>query len=119
MNDQGNKYVYGNEMKYEYGLDHIESGMLPMYVSPGFIDTTPAADSGLTYSVPVCRKRSRDTSSFDPSILSFQNNQFVNQNELINQKGTFTFLDQDISMQIYQQQLEIDHFISNHVSYNT
>ncbi|PWA74197.1 Zinc finger, RING-type [Artemisia annua] len=91
MVDQGNKNVY------EYGMNQM--------------------DSGLTYSIPISRKRSRESSSFDASEFLCQNNnaQFVNGNEFDSQnKGIFTFLGQDMSMQIYQQQLEIDRFIANH-----
>lgn len=115
MIDQGNKNVYDGGVRFGYGMGEMESGsgLLPMYVSPGMMmDTIPAtglkADSGLTYSLPISRKRSRDSSSFDPTVLSFPNAQFVNQN----QNATFTFLGHDISMQIYQQQLEIDRFIA-------
>ncbi|KVI10227.1 probable BOI-related E3 ubiquitin-protein ligase 3 [Cynara cardunculus var. scolymus] len=119
MIDQGNKNVYGNDAKFGYGMAQMENGMFPMYVSNGMMDTVPAvalkADSGLTYSLPISRKRSRESSSFDPSGLSFPNAQFVDQNQVMNnQKGVFTFLGQDVSMQIYQQQMEIDRFIANH-----
>ncbi|KAI3769045.1 hypothetical protein L6452_00141 [Arctium lappa] len=128
MFDQGNKNVYGNDVKFGYGMNQMENGMFPMYVSSGMMDTVPPAtaamavalkaDSGLTYSLPISRKRSRESSSFDPSVLSFPNAQFVDQNQINNnnnnQKGAFTFLGQDISMQIYQQQVEIDRFIANH-----
>lgn len=124
MIDQGNKNVYGNDVKFGYGMNQMENGMFPMYVSTGMMDTVPPAaaaafkaDSGLTYSLPISRKRSRESSSFDPSVLSFPNAQFVDQINQVNnnnQKGALTFLGQDISMQIYQQQVEIDRFIANH-----
>ncbi|KAL4554589.1 hypothetical protein LXL04_037183 [Taraxacum kok-saghyz] len=120
MIDQGNKNVYDDGLKFGYGIGMAEmdsGGLLPMYVSPGMMDTVHApvtatglkAESGLTYSLPIARKRSRDSSSFDPSVLNYPNAQFVNQNQI---NGSFTFLGQDISMQIYQQQLEIDRFIA-------
>lgn len=85
----------GNKNAYEYGMNQM--------------------DSGLTYSIPISRKRSRDSSStFDASEFLCQNGQFVNGNEFDSQKEMFTFLGQDMSMQIYQQQLEIDRFIANH-----
>lgn len=117
MIDEGNRNVYDDGVRFGYGMPEMESGLLPMYVSSGMMDSLPPAtalkaDSGLTYSLPISRKRSRDSASFDPSGFSFPNAQFVNQNQLINQNGTFTFLGQDISMQIYQQQLEIDRFIA-------
>ncbi|GJS71951.1 probable BOI-related E3 ubiquitin-protein ligase 3 [Tanacetum coccineum] len=88
MVDQGNTNVY------EYGMNQM--------------------DSGLTYSLPISRKRSRDSMSFDASDFLCQNGQFVNGDEYNSQKEMFTFLGQDMSMQIYQQQLEIDRFIANH-----
>ncbi|XP_076912510.1 putative BOI-related E3 ubiquitin-protein ligase 3 [Bidens hawaiensis] len=79
-----------------------------MYVSP--------SENRLT-GLPLSRKRSRDSCPFDdPSVLSCpNNNQLVYKNEIINRNGIFTFLGQDISMQICQQQLEIDRFISQHM----
>lgn len=122
MIDQGNKNAYDDGLKFGYGMAEMDNGLLPMYVnvSSGMMEnnvripaTALKADSGLTYSLPISRKRSRDSSSFDPTVLSFPNAQFVNQNQLNNdQNGTFTFLGQDISMQIYQQQLEVDRFIA-------
>nr|GEW88422.1 hypothetical protein [Tanacetum cinerariifolium] len=88
MVDQGNTNVY------EYGMNQM--------------------DSGLTYSHPISRKKSRDSTSFDASDFLCQNGQFVNGDEYNSQKEMFTFLGQDMSMQIYQQQLEIDRFIANH-----
>ncbi|KAI3510118.1 hypothetical protein L1887_25648 [Cichorium endivia] len=117
MVDHGNKNVYDDGMKFGYQMAEMDTGLLPMYVPSGMMDTLPAtalkADSGLTYSLPISRKRSRDSTTFDPTVLSFPSAQFVNQNQLNNQNGTFTFLGQDISMQIYQQQLEIDRFIAH------
>ncbi|KAI3810114.1 hypothetical protein L1987_19723 [Smallanthus sonchifolius] len=113
MIDQGNKNVYENELKFGYGMNHMDTGVLPMYVPSVLTDPIPPADSGLT-SLPISRKRSREFCSFDPSVLSFPNGQFVDQNELNNHNGIFTFLGNDISMQICQQQLEIDRFVAQH-----
>ncbi|KAK9057113.1 hypothetical protein SSX86_024480 [Deinandra increscens subsp. villosa] len=86
-----------------------------MYCS-GFADSINAfpsnmkAESGLTCSLPVSRKRARDCSDFS----SFVN---VNQNLNLNQIqrcGTYTFLGEDISLQIQQQQMEIDQFVAHH-----
>lgn len=89
MIDQEHKNVYENDMKFGYGIP-------PMYM------TLPAY-SGVT-SVPISRKRLHET---------VQTAQFVDQNE----NETVMFLGNDISMQIYQQQLEIDQFIAHHVCY--
>ncbi|XP_076912511.1 BOI-related E3 ubiquitin-protein ligase 1-like [Bidens hawaiensis] len=73
------------------------------------------AESGLTCSIPVSRKRVRDCSDLN-MLLSFVNNN-NNQNMSMNQSqsrcGGYTFLGEDISMQIQQQQLEIDQFIAH------
>lgn len=67
------------------------------------------SDSGLTYAVPVSRKRSRDVNSPLPSALP---NHATTTN---NRRGSFTFLGEDFSMHFQQQQLEIDRFIAQHV----
>ncbi|KAG8365227.1 hypothetical protein BUALT_Bualt18G0082400 [Buddleja alternifolia] len=65
------------------------------------------SDSGLTY-VPISRKRSRD------SVLSSFPSAVQNQNANNRCGGSFTFLGEDLSFQIQQQQLEIDRFIAHH-----
>ncbi|KAI3675683.1 hypothetical protein L1987_85275 [Smallanthus sonchifolius] len=112
MIDQGNKNAYENELKFGYGMNQMDTGVLPMYVPSVLTDPIPPADSGLT-TLPISRKRSRDLCSVDPAVLSFPNGQFVNLNGL-NNNGIFTFLGNNISMQIYQQQLEIDQFVAQH-----
>ncbi|KAF5781407.1 putative transcription factor C2H2 family [Helianthus annuus] len=107
MIDHGNINVYGNELKFDYGMNQMENGVIPMpmYVPSELTDA-------------ISKKRSRDLCSFDPSVSSFPIGQFVNQNDMNtnmnNQKAIITFLGQDISMHIYEQQLEIDRFISQH-----
>lgn len=98
-----------------YGIAPLP--MIPMY-GAGMTDSfpTPAfkADSGLTSSLP--RKRPRHeahVSSFTPPF-SLPNAPIVNQNE----HGTFAFFGEDIASHIYQQQLEIDRFVSHHVRTN-
>lgn len=95
----------GNMNVYENGMNQMDTGVIPMCFPAGLIDTTPSVD-------PISRKRSRDLCSFDQSDLSFSDEQFANQS---NRKGMFTFLGEDISMQIHQQQFEIDRFIHQHV----
>lgn len=109
--------MYGAPIGYGGGLPPLSGttteNLLPVYGS----DSVPAdkthramkSDSGLTYNLPVSRKRTRD--SINPSI-AFPNNQ--NQNHLNRCGGSFTFLGEDISLQIQHQQLEIDHFIAQH-----
>lgn len=115
---EGNGNVYNAPMAY--GMPPLSGTttetLLPMYGS-GITNSVQAktalkADSGLTYSLPVSRKRSRD-SSINPTLESYQHIQNMNQSHL-NRCGTFTFLGEDISLQIQQQQLEIDRFIAQH-----
>ncbi|XP_052206309.1 probable BOI-related E3 ubiquitin-protein ligase 3 [Diospyros lotus] len=91
-----------------YGLAPV-SGLtaeaLPPLYGSSIVDCLPAKaavkdDSGLTYAFPSSRKRSRD--SIYPSIYD---GQFEND---------ITFLGENVSMQIRQQQLEIDHIIAQH-----
>ncbi|XAR56892.1 Ubiquitin--protein ligase [Bertholletia excelsa] len=114
---EGDPSVYNyNNALIGYGLPPLSAttdGMLPMY-NRGITDSLPAktamkADSGLTYALPVSRKRSR--SSITP-LISFPNGQV--QTPSNNRCGSFTFLGEDISLQIQQQQLEIDCFIAQH-----
>lgn len=75
--------------------------------------TTTAAiksDSGLTYNLPVVsRKRSRDSINYHP-LPSYKN---TNPNSAA---AAFSFLGEDISLQIQQQQLDLDNLIAQHVS---
>lgn len=97
------------------GSGNVYAGpMLYGSVAPG--TTTAAAgamfqaikcDSGLTYAVPVSRKRSRDIATVTPLRPSL--NQIGN-----NGCGFFTFLGEDLTFQIHQQQLEVDRFVSQH-----
>ncbi|XP_076909891.1 putative BOI-related E3 ubiquitin-protein ligase 3 [Bidens hawaiensis] len=100
-------------------LDAIDTKQYPlsgetsfpmMYSSANF--TTPdllAAESDLTYSLPVSRKRSRLSYSMSP-LSDAQN---VNRN-LMDHCPSFTFLGEDISSQIRQQEIEIDQLVARH-----
>ncbi|CAI9295327.1 unnamed protein product [Lactuca saligna] len=71
------------------------------------------SESGLTCSLPVIsRKRARDSSDIN-TLLSFVNSHNMNRNQM-ESCGAYTFLGEDISLQIQQQQLEIDQFIAHH-----
>lgn len=75
----------------------------------GVVDSIPAkeADSGLSsyaHQLPVSRKRARE------SIHPMMRCQVLNANRC----GSFTFLGEDVSLQIQQQQLEVDRFIAQH-----
>lgn len=74
------------------------------------------AESGLTCSLPVSRKRPRDSSDYN-TLNSFVNTHHHQQNMIQNhnQIGAYTFLGEDISFQIQQQQLEIDQFVAHQV----
>uniref|UniRef100_A0A5B7B655 RING-type E3 ubiquitin transferase n=1 Tax=Davidia involucrata TaxID=16924 RepID=A0A5B7B655_DAVIN len=112
---EGNPNIYNTPI--QYGVPVLSGTtaetLLPMYTS-AITDSVPTktamkADSGLTYTLPVSRKRSRD--SINP-FLSLPNGQNLTHNN--NRCGSFTFLGEDISLQIQQQQLEIDRSIAQH-----
>ncbi|XP_022848326.1 probable BOI-related E3 ubiquitin-protein ligase 2 [Olea europaea var. sylvestris] len=107
---EGNGNMYSTA--FEYGMVAPLSGtttvtetVLPIYGSM-ISDSAPVktvtmkSDSGRTYAVPISRKRSRDEIN-----LQNANNRF----------GSFTFLGEDISFQIQQQQSEFDRFIAQHM----
>lgn len=72
--------------------------------------TAMKSESGLTtYNVPVPRKRSRDSINYP--LLSYPVNVQTHKN-----CGLFSFLGEDVSLQIHQQQLDVDRLISQHVS---
>lgn len=105
-----------------YGIGHPFSATTAAMYCSGFNDSInpfPAAnaatmksESGLTCSLPVSRKRARDSSDIN-TLLSFVNSHNMNQNQM-DRCGTYTFLGEDISLQIQQQQLEIDQFVAHH-----
>ncbi|KAJ9562677.1 hypothetical protein OSB04_007837 [Centaurea solstitialis] len=116
-----------NGLLSPYGINHhhqLSATTTAMYCS-GFTDSinhfptnTSApikAESGLTCSLPVSRKRARDSSEIN-TLLSFVNSHnIMNQSQSqIERSGSYTFLGEDISLQIQQQQLEIDQFIAHH-----
>lgn len=123
---EGNLNIY-NTLPPGYGLPPLSGTTtdtlpFPMYGS-AVTDSIPApkpamkADSGLTYAFPVSRKRSRDSTN---PLVSFPNGQILNHSNTSNNHssncgGFFTFLGEDISLQIQQQQLEIDRFLTQHV----
>lgn len=114
----GNANMYGVPIGLPPLSGTTTETLLPVYGS-GITDSFPVkphntvkAESGLTYNLPVSRKRNRD--SIDP-LISYQNTQ-NHQNDL--NRSSFTFLGEDISLQIQHQQLEIDNYIAQHVSIN-
>lgn len=88
------------------------AAMLPMYGSP-VTDSLPPrtplkSDSSLTYNIPLpSRKRSRDSSTpILPYTVPHRDKSC---------SSNFSFLGEDISHQIEQQQLDIDRLVAHHV----
>ncbi|PIN05502.1 putative E3 ubiquitin ligase [Handroanthus impetiginosus] len=114
---EGNGNVYGGPMGYGViaplsGTTTATETMFPMYGSAAAL-TVPAikSDSGVTYAIPVSRKRSRD--AINPLVSSLQSG-VQNQSTVNNRCSSFTFLGEDLSLHFQQQQLEIDRFIAQH-----
>ncbi|KAL6538522.1 hypothetical protein OROGR_012510 [Orobanche gracilis] len=116
---EGNEQVFGAPMGYGVvaplsGTSAAAETMFSVYGSAmtGGLPTETAGvkcDSSLTY-VPISRKRPREAiNSLLSSFPSAVQNQRVN-----NHRGTFTFLGEDISVQVQQMQLEIERFITKH-----
>nr|GMD56022.1 probable BOI-related E3 ubiquitin-protein ligase 3 [Ipomoea batatas] len=103
---QGNGNLYAGS-SVGYGMvplsgNQITEPLFPMYCSSP-IESFPAknamkSDSGLTYGLPPSWKRSREEANPLISYPAFQNTS--------NRCGSFSFLGEDISLQIQQQQLE-------------
>ncbi|KAL9663362.1 hypothetical protein QQ045_018748 [Rhodiola kirilowii] len=116
------------------GTTTVES-LLPVYGSspavgdimiPAKNQASMKDDSGLTYAIPtsmIQRKRPRDHSAssfnqqqtFAPSA-TYQKVENFSHSRNNNLNGGFTFLGEDMSVEILQQQLDIDRFIYQHVS---
>ncbi|KAK1430887.1 hypothetical protein QVD17_13983 [Tagetes erecta] len=78
------------------------------------IQTLPLKSiNGFASGLSISRKRSRDSSSFNPSLISIPNVS-LNYQHQNGQFGELTLLNDDISSQMYQQQLEIDRFVVHH-----
>ncbi|CAA2993017.1 probable BOI-related E3 ubiquitin- ligase 3 [Olea europaea subsp. europaea] len=118
MEGIGNVNMYGTPFGYGavtplLGTKTATDNIMPMFNS-AITDSIPAktapmkSESGLSYAVPVSRKRSSD--AMNPLLSSFPAVQNQNANYRC---GSFTFLGEDISFQIQQQQLEIDRFIAH------
>ncbi|KAG5546841.1 hypothetical protein RHGRI_018870 [Rhododendron griersonianum] len=111
MNGTENNVINAYNNLIGYGLPPLSGTttetLLPLYNTN---NSAMKSDSGLSYPIPsVSRKRTRD--SINP-LLSFPNGQIYNQSN--NRCSSFTFLGEDVSLQIHQQQLEIDRFIAQH-----
>ncbi|XP_075478254.1 putative BOI-related E3 ubiquitin-protein ligase 3 [Primulina tabacum] len=115
-----NGNVYGTPMAYGVmtpllGMSTATGPAVPMHGSAFSNTVTQKAlamksDSGITCAMPVSRKRSRDPVS--PLLSTFTN---VLPSQGANHRcGSLTFIGEDISSHIQQQQLEIDLIISQH-----
>lgn len=115
--NEGNLQTVFNNASIGYGappLSGITTDTLHPIYNSVIADSLPpvnaamTSDSGLTYNhLSGSRKRSRD--SINP-MLSFPGCSYQQNNCC----GSFTFLGEDISLQIQQQQLEIEQFITQH-----
>ncbi|KAK9077652.1 hypothetical protein SSX86_005989 [Deinandra increscens subsp. villosa] len=94
--------IYQGKLLEVYG-----SGRTDSFLAPDF-----KAESGLASGASFSRKRLRDSSSFYPSL---PNAPIVNVHDVGQVFGEFAFLGEDVSSQIYQQQLEIDCLIAHHI----
>ncbi|KAI3703733.1 hypothetical protein L1987_73927 [Smallanthus sonchifolius] len=101
----------GYRTVYPVSGNGVAGTLVPMYSSV-FANPDPLkAESELTYNFPVSRKRSRDFSS----VCTFSDAPNVNRSP-VDRRGTFTFLGEDVSSQIQQQQFEIDQFLARHTA---
>lgn len=115
-----------NLAQFRYGVplsatDAVgNSPMIPMY-SSGISDYLPPrtplkSDSGVTYNVPTgTRKRSRESPS---GLFPYTAAAVGMQRDTAGCGSSFSFLGEDISLQIQQQQLDVDRLIAQHVSFN-
>ncbi|KAF4346395.1 probable BOI-related E3 ubiquitin-protein ligase 3 [Cannabis sativa] len=124
------------QMGYHGGLPLPTETLLPVY-NPMYNDssvpppkTAKKSDSGLTYNIPTTtttsfsRKRSRDSSAainnVNPSFLSFPPCTSTTTTQPIHyyknsSTSPFSFLGEDFSYQIQQQQFDLDRLISQHM----
>ena len=112
---EADTYLYNTQMGYGVplsGTTTTAETLLPMYNSSVITDSIPhktqiKSESGFTYNLPAQRKRPRDSIS---PLLSYPIP--VQSNKI---RSPFSFLGQDLSFQIQQQQLDTDCLISQHV----
>ncbi|KAJ7982009.1 BOI-related E3 ubiquitin-protein ligase 1 [Quillaja saponaria] len=111
---EGNLNLYNTQMGYSTvplsGITTTEA-LLPAYnsvISDSFPPKSAIkSESGVTYNIPVPRKRSRD--SITP-FISYPATPQTHKN-----CSSFSFLGEDISLQIQQQQLDVDRLIAQHM----
>jgi len=124
---EGDANLYNSQMGYGVPLvsgTTTTETLLPAYnsvivdssVSPKTAAPSAAikSDSGLTFNynsnLSIPRKRSRECMNINPFASSYPSP------PTSKSCGSFSFLGEDLSLQIYQQQLDIDRLISQHVS---
>uniref|UniRef100_A0A0A0K3I3 BOI-related E3 ubiquitin-protein ligase 3 n=1 Tax=Cucumis sativus TaxID=3659 RepID=A0A0A0K3I3_CUCSA len=104
--------VSGTTSTAETLLPAYNSVIVDSSVSPktAAVSAAMKSDSGLTYNytLPLPRKRARECMNINP---------FASYPSAPTSKscGSFSFLGEDISLQIHQQQLDIDRLISQHL----
>ncbi|KAF2317659.1 hypothetical protein GH714_039490 [Hevea brasiliensis] len=110
---EANSNIYNTQMGYGIplsGTTTTTETQLPMYssvITDSIPQKTPIkSESGLTYNLPMPRKRPRESISPLLSYPTPQPNKTA---------SPFSFLGQDFSLQIEQQQLDIDRLISQHM----
>ncbi|KAK7243906.1 hypothetical protein RIF29_38719 [Crotalaria pallida] len=101
-----------NILRPQYNNTFINADSIPM-------KTAMKSDSSLTYNVPLPRKRSRENSNSInyPYLSSYPATAAAGattQHHHINKStcGSFSFLGEDLSFQIHQQQLDINNLIA-------
>ncbi|XP_022147836.1 probable BOI-related E3 ubiquitin-protein ligase 3, partial [Momordica charantia] len=108
--------MYNAHMGYGVPLSGTTTAetLLPAYnsvivdsVSPKTASVAMKSDSGLTYHLPLPRKRSRECMNPYVSYPCPPTSK--------SSCGSFSFLGEDISLQIHHQQLDIDRLISQHL----
>ncbi|XP_058072026.1 probable BOI-related E3 ubiquitin-protein ligase 3 [Magnolia sinica] len=109
-----NANYYNNQMGFNVPFPSAQT-LIPFYNST-IADSIPA-DSGLTCNLPAPRKNLREFNINNNNGNSNGNNPFL---AISDQKEChahpFSFLGEDLSLQIQQQQLEIDRFIAQHAA---
>lgn len=110
---EANPNIFNTHMGYQVPLSGTTTEtQLPMYssiITDSIPQKTPIkSESGLTYNLPMPRKRPRESIN---TLLSYPNSQ-----PNLKTASPFSFLGQDLSLQIEQQQLDVDRLISQHVS---
>ncbi|KAJ8898635.1 hypothetical protein K2173_004619 [Erythroxylum novogranatense] len=111
---EANANIYSPQMGYGVplsGTTTTTETFLPTMYSSVITESVPhktsiKSESGLTYSVPAQRKRSRD--NFNPP-LAYPTPQSTKT------CAPFSFLGEDLSLEIQQHQLDVDHLIYQHM----